>query len=98
MPGRGSRLGGAGGRRLDGRQRVNLHLLEAARVRVENLELEAARMADDLATHRHAPEQREHQAAERVDVLFILGLQELDAEMLLELLDRRARQGDDADL
>ena len=45
----------------------------------------SARMAHELAADRHAPKQREHQAPERVDVLLLLGPQQLQPEVLLEL-------------
>ena len=48
-------------------------------------------MADQLAARRHAADQGEHQAAERVDVLLLLGLEQLDAEVALELAHRGAR-------
>ena len=85
----------AGGRRA---ARWTLQLLDAARVGVEHLELDARWMAHELAARRHAPDDREHQAAERVDVLLLVGVEQLDAEVRLELLDGRARGGDEAEL
>ena len=94
-----SRLGGgAGSRGARSARLVDPDLLQAARVGVEHLELQARGMAHELAAHGHAPQQRKHEAAERVDVLLLLGLQKLEPQVLLELLDGRARRGDEPEL
>src|SRR5690606_29383367 len=88
------RGGGDGRLRRVGAQDADF--FDAARIGIDDLELDAALVAHDLAERGYAPDQREHEAAERIDVLLLTVLEELDAEMRLELLDRRARLRDEA--
>ena len=48
---------------------ANAHALDAARIGVEHLEIEAGDGLDHLALRRDAPGRREYQAADRLDVL-----------------------------
>ena len=63
------------------------HSLDAARVRLEHLELDAGRVADDLAARRHTIEQGKDQPAQGVHVLPPFLIQKLQAEPALQLLD-----------
>ena len=73
---------------------MDAQLLDAARIGIQHLELDAARVAHQLAARRDAAGKREHEAADGVDVLFLLRRDELDAEMPREILDRRSGIGD----
>src|SRR6516164_1358741 len=78
----------SGGGLRDGR-RPHAEPPDAARIDVEDLELDTRRMAHHLAALGDAAEQREDQAADRVD-LAALVLRQHVADLLLEQLDRRA--------
>src|SRR5262249_58073351 len=53
-------------------------------------------MAHQLAARRDAAGKRKHEASDGVDVLLLLRRRELETEMPLQRLDRRARIGDEA--
>ena len=76
---------------------MDAQFLDAARIGLQHLELDAARVAHKLAARRDAAGKREYQAADRVELLFLLRRGELYAEMPLQHLDRRARIGDEAE-
>ena len=63
------------------------HALDAARIGVEHVELEARDGLDDLAARRHAAERVEDHAADRVDVLAMLAGRERIADGLGDLVD-----------
>ncbi len=65
-----------------GLRHVDAQLLDAPRVGLEHLELDAARMPHALAPRRNAAGKGEDEATKRVDVFFLLSRDELDAEML----------------
>src|SRR5581483_9042409 len=90
--GAGILLPGARARAMDSQ------LLDAPRIGIEHLELEPRGMADQLAARRHPPEQGEHKAAQRIDFGLLLGLEEFDAQVTLELSHRRARGRDQPEL
>ena len=76
--------------------RVYAQFLDAPGICVQHLELDAARVAHQLAPRRDAAGEREHETPDRVDVLLLLGRDELKVEMPLERLDGHARIGDEA--
>ena len=85
-------MGSAGGFRRRRRLRGGWHApdphpLYPARIGVQNLELEAARMRNDLAPGWHPVDQGEDQPAQRVGLVAVLALQQRDAQLLLELLE-----------
>ena len=47
---------------------MNLQLLHAPGIGIENLELDARRMVDQFAPRRHTPKHREDQTADRIDI------------------------------
>src|SRR3990167_65511 len=96
-PTRASRLARARRSGIDAERLVDLDLLQAPGGRIEDLQLEPPRMAHQLAARWNSAEHGEHEAAEGVDVLFLLGLQELDPQVLLQFLDGRAGRGDEPD-
>src|SRR5262249_29155412 len=78
------------------RKVADLEALDPPRIRVDHLEHDAGRMRDRLAAGRDIAGQREHEAAQRVDVLFALLFRQHRSDPLLELLDGGARIGDEA--
>src|SRR5882724_3861469 len=78
----------SGGGLRDGR-RPNAQATDAPGIDVEDLELHARRMAHHLAALRDAAEQREDQAAHRVDLAALVLRQDV-ADLLFEQLDRGA--------
>ena len=73
---------------------MDAELLDPARIGVKHLELDAARMLDELTTRRDPSRNREDEAAKRIDLLLLFFGSEFEPEMLLEVRDRRARVGD----
>ena len=59
---------------------MNSHPLDAARIGVLHLEFEARGMADEFATQRYTSEQGENETRQRVHIVFILFLDETDAD------------------
>src|SRR5581483_10612051 len=76
---------------------VDPQALDPARIGLEHLELDAARVADEFPARRDAPGNGKHETAERVDLLLEFLRDELEPELLLEILDRCARVGDEAE-
>ena len=70
---------------------MHLDLLHAAGIGLQHLELDARTMPQDLAPCRHPPDDREHQSAERIDVLGLVVVEQFDPEPGLDLGDGRAR-------
>src|SRR5512145_2271819 len=77
-------------------RRVDAQILDEPRVCVQHLELDAAWVVHTLAPRRNATGKGEDEAADRVDVLFLLWREQIYAEALLERFDRRTRIGDEA--
>src|SRR5262245_31138974 len=82
-------------RRVRGRRQMNAELLDPPFIGFKDFELDPARVAHALAARRNAAGNREGKTAEGVDVFPILLRDERESELLLELLDRRARIGDE---
>ena len=74
-PSGGAHLGRFGRFGRLGRPRDEAHRLDAARIGVEDLDFPARQIVggDHFATHRNSAEGGKQQAAERVDVLVVVG-------------------------
>lgn len=75
---------------------MNSQPLDATRIGVQNLELYAALVRDELAFDWNAPQMRHDEAADGIDLALVVRLQQLHSEMRLELVDWRARLRDQA--
>src|SRR5262245_54975784 len=82
-------------RGVRGRRQMNAELLDPPLVGFEDFELDPARVAHALAARRDAAGDGEGKTAECVDVLPIFLRDKRESELLLELLDRGARIGDE---
>ena len=92
--GRDQRGAGTGLARV---RRVQAHFLDAARVGIDDLELDAACVLDHFIARGDAPDDGEHEAAERVDLHLLVFGDELDAELVLDLGNGRACLSDEAE-
>src|SRR4029453_8007099 len=82
-------------RGVRGRRQMNAELLDPPLVGFKDFELDPARVTHTLAARRDGAGDGENKAAESIDVLPILLRDERESELLLEVLDRRARLGDE---
>ncbi len=74
---------------------MNAELLDPPLIRFEDFEFDPARVTHALAARRDAAGDGEDKTAEGVGVLPLLVRDEGKSELLFELLDRRARIGDE---
>ena len=69
-------------------RQVDTQPLDAARIGIQYLELNAGGMADHFAPRGNSAGECEHNAAQRIDIFFLLIGDEVDSQLILKFLNR----------